>query len=167
MNCIYGSAVHKEHRVIPSKNSIQSISRDNEDNLKILEEELERIKHVDVEMKKNKKVLDDEYKLIMKQIDEEFKEIYLMIEQKHNLTKNRAMEAFSRASATNDMGLKEISWWRELLAKTRTTLPKASMHEETEVYKHLVLDLFIQEKIDEEKLTYLPSGQEIRSEFLR
>ena len=25
----------------------------------------------------------------------------------------------------------------------------------------------MQEKIDEEKLTYLPSGQEIRSEFLR
>jgi len=35
------------------------------------------------------------------------------------------------------------------------------------VYKHLVLDLFMQEKIDEEKLTYLPSGQEIRTEFLR
>lgn len=56
-----------------------------------------------------------------------------------------------------------MSWWKDLLLKTRSTLPKSSNHEETEIYKHLVLDLFMQEKIDEEKLTYLPSGQEIRS----
>ena len=65
------------------------------------------------------------------------------------------------------MGNREVSWWRELLAKTRSTFPKSSTHEDTEIYKHLVLNLFMQEKMDEEKLTYLPSGQEIRSEFLR
>jgi hypothetical protein len=79
VNCIYGSAIHKDHRVIPSKNSLQSISRDNEDNLKILEEELDRIKHVDVEMRQNRKVLEEEFKLIIKQVDEEFKSIYQMI----------------------------------------------------------------------------------------
>lgn len=42
-------------------------------------------------MKKNKKVLDDEYKAILKQIDDEFKEIYLMIERKHNETRQRAI----------------------------------------------------------------------------
>jgi len=76
--------VHKDHRVIPSKNSIVNIARDNEDNMRVLEEELERIKHVDVEMKKNKRVLDDEYKIILKQIDDEFRDIYQMIERKHN-----------------------------------------------------------------------------------
>lgn len=55
---------------MPSKNSIPSIARDNEENIKTLDEELEKIKHVDVEIKKNKKVLDDEYRLIMKQIDD-------------------------------------------------------------------------------------------------
>jgi len=45
--------------VIPSKNSTGNIARDNEDNLRILDEELERIKHVDNEMKKNKRILDD------------------------------------------------------------------------------------------------------------
>lgn len=58
MNCIYGSAIHKDHRVIPSKNSVGSIAKDNEDNLRILDEELERIKYVDVEMRKNKKTLE-------------------------------------------------------------------------------------------------------------
>jgi len=52
--------------------------------MRVLEEELERIKHVDVEMKKNKRVLDDEYKIILKQIDDEFRDIYQMIERKHN-----------------------------------------------------------------------------------
>lgn len=41
-----------------------------------------------------------------------------------------------------------MSWWKDLLLKTRSTLPKPTLHEETEVYKHLVLDLFMQEKID-------------------
>jgi hypothetical protein len=40
VNCIYGSAIHKDHRVIPSKNSIANIAKDNEDNLRTLEEEL-------------------------------------------------------------------------------------------------------------------------------
>jgi hypothetical protein len=37
---------------------VGSISKDNEDNLRILDEELERIKYVDVEMRKNKKTLE-------------------------------------------------------------------------------------------------------------
>ena len=90
-----------------------------------------------------------------------------MIEKKHNETRQRAIDAFGRATGVNETGLREMGWWKDLLLKTRGTLPKPSLHEETEVYKHLVLDLFMQEKIDEEKLTYLPSGQEIRSEFLR
>jgi hypothetical protein len=36
VNCIYSSAVHKDHRVVPSKNSIANIARDNQDNLRIL-----------------------------------------------------------------------------------------------------------------------------------
>ena len=99
--------------------------------MRILDEELERIKHVDVEMKKNKKVLDDEYKIIIKQIDDEFKEIYQIIERKHNETRQRVVDAFSRASGVNDTGLREMGWWKELLLKTRTTLPKPSLHEET------------------------------------
>jgi hypothetical protein len=77
------------------------------------------------------------------------------------------MEAFTKASRINDEGISEISWWRELLIKTKATFPKPSLHEDTEIFKHLVLDLFMQEKIDEQKLTYLPSGQEIRSDFIR
>jgi hypothetical protein len=37
---------------------VGSIGKDNEDNLRILDEELERIKYVDVEMRKNKKTLE-------------------------------------------------------------------------------------------------------------
>ncbi len=68
-----------------------NIAKDNEDNLRILDEELERIKYVDVEMRKNKKTLDDEYNLILKQIEEEFKEIYLMVERKHKETRQRVV----------------------------------------------------------------------------
>jgi hypothetical protein len=55
--------------------------------------------------------------------------------------------------------MKEVSWWRDQLVRTRTTFPKSSLNEDAEIYKHLVLNLFMQEKMDEEKLTYLPSGQ--------
>jgi len=44
----HGSAIHKDLRVVPSKNSIPCVTRDHEDGLRILEEELERIKHVEV-----------------------------------------------------------------------------------------------------------------------
>jgi hypothetical protein len=70
---------------------VGNIAKDNEDNLRILDEELERIKYVDVEMRKNKKTLDDEYNLILKQIEEEFKEIYLMVERKHKETRQRVV----------------------------------------------------------------------------
>ena len=56
-------------------------------------------------MKKNKKVLDDQYKIILKQIDDEFKDIYMMIERKHNETRQRAIDAFSRATGVNDTGV--------------------------------------------------------------
>jgi hypothetical protein len=60
-----------------------------------------------------------------------------------------------------------MAWWKDALVKTRSSFPKPSNDEGTEVYKHLVLDLFMHDKIDEEKLTYLPSGEQIRSEFLK
>lgn len=68
VNCIYSTAIHKEHRVIPSNNSIANVARDNEENLMILEEELERMKHVTDEMRRNRKTLDDEFRLIMQQV---------------------------------------------------------------------------------------------------
>lgn len=48
----------------------------------------------------------------------------------------------------NDIGMKEVSWWKEQLVKTRSTFPKASLNEDAEIYKHLVLNLFMQEKMD-------------------
>jgi hypothetical protein len=56
-----------------------------------LEEELDKIKHVDVEIKKNKKVLDEEYRLILKQIDDEFRQIDDMIKRKYTETKQRVV----------------------------------------------------------------------------
>lgn len=72
----------------------------------------------------------------------------MLVQQRHELTKTRIVDAFERAISTNETATQEISWWKELLAKTRTTLPKPSQSEESEVYKHLVLDLFLKEKID-------------------
>ncbi len=97
--------------------------------------------------------------MIMKQIDEEFKRIDDMIKRKYSETKTRVAESFERAIKLNDTSMREVSWWREVLSKTKSSFPKPSQHEDTEIYKHLVLDLFMEEKIDEEKLTYLPSGQ--------
>lgn len=59
--------------------------------MRILEEELDKIKNVDIEIKKNKKVLDEEYRLIIKQIDEEFRKIDEMIRMKYNETKQRVI----------------------------------------------------------------------------
>jgi hypothetical protein len=65
-----------------------------------------------------------------------------MIEKKQASTRQRVNEAFARAMTINDKGIKEMGWWKDILAKTKSTFPKASLHEETETYKHLVLDLF-------------------------
>jgi hypothetical protein len=59
-----------------------------------------------------------------------------------------------------------VTWWRETLINTRGTLPKASKNEEAEIFKHLVLGLFMEDKIDLEKLTYIASSEEMRNEFL-
>jgi hypothetical protein len=90
-----------------------------------------------------------------------------MVEGKHNETKKKVIESFKKASTVNDTGLNEMAWWKDALIKTRSSFPKPSNDEGTEVYKHLVLDLFMHDKIDEEKLTYIPSGEQIRSEFLK
>ena len=37
----------------------------------------------------------------MKQVDDEFKEIYAMIEQKHNESRDRVMEVFTKVTAQN------------------------------------------------------------------
>lgn len=58
VNCIYNSAAHKEHRVVPSKNSINNVSRDNEENMKVLDEEIERIKYAEQELKNNRRKLE-------------------------------------------------------------------------------------------------------------
>ncbi len=66
----------------------------------------------------------------------------------------------------NTTGTKEVIWWRDLLSKTKSNLPKATGDEQAEIYKHLALNLFMDERLDEQKLTFLPSGQQIKSEFL-
>jgi hypothetical protein len=54
------------------------------------------------------------------------------------------MESFERANYLNDIGNKEVSWWRDQLVRTRSTFPKSSLNEDAETYKHLVLNLFMQ-----------------------
>jgi hypothetical protein len=90
------------------------------------------------------KVLDEEYRLIMKQIDDEFRQIDEMIKRKYTETKQRVVESFERANYLNDIGNKEVSWWRDQLIRTRSTFPKSSLNEDAEIYKHLVLNLFMQ-----------------------
>ncbi len=84
----------------------------------------------------------------MKQIDEEFKLIFDMVNIKYSQIKERISGSFERATTLNDMSNKEVSWWRDLLIKTERTLPKRSADEDAEIYKHLVLNLFMQEQID-------------------
>lgn len=44
VNCLYGSAVHKNHTVTPSNKAIAQIRLDNEKNIREIEEEIEDIK---------------------------------------------------------------------------------------------------------------------------
>lgn len=59
VNCIYGSPVHKNHRVVPSKNSLKNIARDNEESIKELEDELDRIRSSESEINKNHSTLSE------------------------------------------------------------------------------------------------------------
>ncbi len=67
-----------------------------------------------------------------------------MIKRKYAETKQRVIESFERANYLNDVGNKEVSWWRDQLVRTRSTFPKSSLNEDAEIYKHLVLNLFMQ-----------------------
>ena len=128
--------------------------------LKNLEEELARVKTVDTEMRKNRKLLEDQYRSMLKRVDQEFEDMYRIIQQQHETTKARVKEAFSRAIEVNDKGGGEVTWWRDMLIKTKNEFPK-QYSEEGELYKHLVLNMFNEERIDDEKLTYLPSVDQI------
>ena len=111
-------------------------------------------------MRKNRKLLEDQFRTMVKRVDEEFEDMYRMIQRKHEETKIRVKESFSRAIEINDKGSKEVLWWKEALVNTKKEFPKQSS-EEAEVYKHLVLNMFNQERMDDEKLTYLPSVDQI------
>ena len=82
------------------------------------------------------------------QLDQEFTAMRKLLDQKYESTKRRIIENFERASINNDTSSKEVTWWRETLINTRSTLPKASKNEEAEIFKHLVLGLFMEDKID-------------------
>jgi hypothetical protein len=86
-----------------------------------------------------------------------------LLDQKYAETKNSIIDNFERAGVNNNTSSKEINWWKETLSNTRSNLPKASKSEESEVYKHLVLGLFLEDKLDIEKLTYIASDEEMRN----
>ena len=111
-------------------------------------------------MRKNRKLLEDQYRSMLKRVDQEFEDMHRIIQQQHEVTKARVKEAFGRAIEVNDKGASEVTWWRDTLIKTKSEFPK-QYSEEGELYKHLVLNLFNEERIDDEKLTYLPSVDQI------
>jgi hypothetical protein len=72
-----------------------------------------------------------------------------MINRKHQEVRERVKDTFERAINMNTMGTKEVVWWRDLLTKTKSNLPKANGDEQAEIYKHLALNLFMDERLDE------------------
>ena len=115
--------------MVPSKNSINNIARDNDENMKVLDEEIERIKYAEQELKNNRRKLEQEYKNILKDLDNEFQLMQKLLNQKYESTKKRIIDNFERASINNDTSSKEVTWWRETLINSRGTLPKASKNE--------------------------------------
>ena len=71
-----------------------------------------------------------------------------MIELKHKEIKERALESFRTATVENEIGSKEIGWWRHEMQETKSRLPKDGKGEEAELYKHLVLERMLEEKLE-------------------
>ena len=86
-----------------------------------------------------------------------------MIEHKHKEIRERAVYEFRRAAEENQTSSQEISWWRQEMQNTRNRLPKESRNEEAELYKHLVLERMLEEKLETDKLTYIASKEEMEN----
>jgi hypothetical protein len=89
-----------------------------------------------------------------------------MLDAKEKDLKERAATEFEKARHENEVTRREVGWWKEEMQKMRTNMPKDGMGEEAEIYKHLVLELMLNEKLETEKLTYIASKDEMEEEFL-
>lgn len=48
----------------------------------------------------------------------------------------------------------------------RNHLPKDSKNEQAEIYKHLVMELTLNEQLETEKLTYMASKEDMEDDFI-
>lgn len=73
---------------------------------------------------------------------------------------------FAKAINENEVSQKEVAWWKSNIQQTRSHFPREGRGEEAELYKHLVLELMLNERLETEKLTYQASQEEMEDEFL-
>ena len=124
------------------------------------------MKEAEGQLFENKKILDSSQKFILSEIDREFSEMYRMIELKHNQIKERAMIDFETTTSENKYTSKEVGEWRQNMQEIRGALPRDNKGEESETYKHLVMELILGEHLEAEKLTYMASKEDMEDEFL-
>ena len=89
-----------------------------------------------------------------------------MLEYKHHQVKERAIRNFAQAAEENEFSTKELNWWKEQIHQARSHFPRHGKGEDAELYKHLVLELMLKERLETEKLTYQISKEEMEDEFL-
>lgn len=129
MNCLYGSTVHKDHKVIPSNSAQPLIISDNKESVKLLEEDFETIREAESRINENKKILEKEKQTIMREIDNEFASIYKMLEMKHREAKERANLEFTKAVEENEFSQRELGWWKNQIQYARSHFPRDSKGE--------------------------------------
>jgi hypothetical protein len=57
VNCLYGSTVHKTHSVTPSNSSQAEIKKDNEYNIRTLDDEIKNVRDSEAKAYENKKII--------------------------------------------------------------------------------------------------------------
>ena len=71
-----------------------------------------------------------------------------MLEYKHHQVKERALTNFAKAVEENEFSTKEVSWWKDQINQTRSHFPRQGKGEDAELYKHLVLELMLKERLE-------------------
>ena len=90
-----------------------------------------------------------------------------LLDQKY--LKDRVIRDLQKAGTENEITRKEIQWWRQQTSKIRNNLPREVRDgngEQAEIYKHLVFDLMQNQRLQSDKLVYVPSKDEREYQYL-
>lgn len=125
MNCIYGSATHRLHHVVPIKNVFEQIVEDNKAMERKLQGVIENIKLTEKSAVEYKKEGQSNVTAVIKQLDDEYTKLIDIITEKYNNAKSAILNIYGDSNTVNDLLMQEIDWIKTTYIDRQKALPRS------------------------------------------